>query len=131
MKWILYIMLFVTPAANLTSAEKKDRSVFESHRLWTFQNASTMEFSSFDACYSAQDAIVKSVTDVNVATMTLRTWCFCDAKDALCPDKKTVSDKIKELRSLQLEETKQRLGAAPLAPVKKNYSVERLYPPEK
>ncbi len=61
MKWILFVMLFVTPAKNLTPTEKSDhdptRKVFESHRIWTLQNTSTTEFSSPEACAMMADTI--------------------------------------------------------------------------
>ena len=70
-------MLFTTPAKNLTKEEIADHSKFEANRLFAFQNTSTMEFSSFDACYAVEQEVEKSV--LPVGTMTLRAWRFCDA----------------------------------------------------
>jgi hypothetical protein len=92
-------MLFSTPAANVTGkADKaclmhKDiseikqilecRPKFEKGRVWSLQSTSQFEFSAFESCVRNQDQLM---TDTNVAsTMTLRTWCFCDAENDTCP----------------------------------------------
>jgi hypothetical protein len=99
MKWILDIMLFSTPAANVTNkadqacfkydklTEIKQilacRPKFESRRVWSLQTTSQMDFAIFDSCLLTQDELMASS---NVAsTMTLRTWCFCEDVAKKCP----------------------------------------------
>ena len=133
MKWILFLMLFVTPAKNLTPGEKTDhdptRKQFESHRIWTLQSASTIEFSSPEACAKMADTIRQSVVDAQVATLTLRTWCICDSPTLTCPPKAAVSEQLKPLTRPQLKESEQRIqGEA--AQAKSNFTILRMFPPE-
>jgi hypothetical protein len=142
MKWILYIMLFVTPPQNLTKAEIKDHELFELNRIWTLQSASTTELSSLDACFWTQDEIVSSITGVNVATMTARVWCACDSmeKTKPCPTEQEIIDRVKVLRAQAAQRRKN-----PAAPrtgltiesqppvtdgaVGGSFSMQRLFPP--
>ncbi len=99
MKWILYLMLFSTPAANVTGKHDKTcllhkdlkeirdilkcRPLFEKGRIWSLQTTSKFNYSSFESCVRTQDQLM---ADTNVAsTMTLRTWCFCEADNDKCP----------------------------------------------
>jgi hypothetical protein len=109
MKWILFVMLFVTPAQNLTKQEVNSHPLFESHRIWTLQSTSTMEFSSGDACVAMEQELRSSIIGVHVATMTMRTWCACDGK--MC-----------QSQPMAIE------GVQPGE--KKNFLIKRLYPPE-
>jgi hypothetical protein len=99
MKWILYMMLFTTPAANVTNKDDATclkmstvdkinqisvcRPLFEAKRVWSLQTTSQVEFALYDSCVRAQDLLV---ANSNVAsTMTLRTWCICEAENGKCP----------------------------------------------
>ncbi|MBS0270997.1 MAG: hypothetical protein JSS54_18745, partial [Proteobacteria bacterium] len=99
MKWTLYLMLFTAPAANVTDpAEQqclsyqtvrniddifKCRPDFESKRIWSLQSTSQFDVSTLEACVERQDQLIASS---NIAsTMTLRSWCFCDAEKDECP----------------------------------------------
>jgi hypothetical protein len=132
MKWILFVMLFVTPAKNLTSAEKSDhdstRKLFESHRIWTLQSSSTVELSSQDACVRMADTIRQSIVDAQVATMTLRTWCVCDSPTLTCPSKAAASVQIETARQ-KTKETEQQRGPAAAQP-NTNFTILRMFPPE-
>jgi hypothetical protein len=151
MKWILYIMLFVTPPANLTKKDEvsclKMQSVkqikeieacrpkFESARLWSLQSTSTLEFSSFSACLIANDELESSV---NVAaTMAIRTWCICDSDKNLCPDSATLASLARDVRDCEKENpdspqtcavNKVRIATERDKP-NANSSVLRIYPP--
>jgi hypothetical protein len=97
-KWVLYMMLFSTPAANVTGTDQtclgyKDvtdvkqiidcRPKFERNRIWSLQTASQMEFNRLESCFGALD---KLMVNSNVAaTMTLRAWCICDGSEKKCP----------------------------------------------
>ncbi|MGY3617741.1 hypothetical protein [Bradyrhizobium sp. USDA 10063] len=99
MKWILYVMLFSTPAANVTHKDDKEclknkevwqieqilkcRPAFEAKRIWSLQATSQFEYKEFESCVRTQDQLM---ADTNVAsTMTVRTWCFCEAENLGCP----------------------------------------------
>jgi hypothetical protein len=130
MKWILYLMLFVTPADNLSDAEKKSRDVFESNRIWTLQSTSTMVFSTFDACYFAQKELVDAV--IKVDTLTIRTWCDCDSDSdkKACPNKAWIDQRIRDLKDQAKQEAKTEKIAPPVEQ-NKRYMIQRLYPPVK
>jgi hypothetical protein len=78
-KYILYLMLFVTPAATLTSAEKKANGGLglkdENKHVWTLQTVTQTEFPSHDACMLAGYELVQSVGIV--MNLTARGWCIC------------------------------------------------------
>lgn len=99
MKWILYVMLFSTPAANVTHKEDKEclknqevwqieqimkcRPKFETKRIWSLHATSQFEYKEFESCVRTQDQLM---ANTNVAsTMTMRTWCFCEAENLECP----------------------------------------------
>jgi len=99
MKWILYVMLFSTPAATVTNNAEKSclkhqdvkeieqilvcRPKFEAKRIWSLQATSQFEYKEFESCVRTQDQLM---ADTNVAsTMTMRTWCFCEAANQDCP----------------------------------------------
>jgi hypothetical protein len=46
-------MLFVTPAATLTPAEKKQGYTDETKHIWTLQTVTQTEFTNQDACVAA------------------------------------------------------------------------------
>lgn len=75
MKFILYLMFFVTQAANLNSAEKKQGFKIESKHLWTLQNITQTEFTSHAACMLAGTEMVQNVGIV--ANLTVKGWCIC------------------------------------------------------
>jgi hypothetical protein len=138
MKWILFIMLFVTPPKNVTKEEitdKKFPALFEKHRLWTLQATSTMEFSSLEGCFTMQAELQDSMASVHVATLTSRVWCACDSPDNNCPNAVQIADKIKELadqrkkgtpKSADREGRELSLKEKP----SKSFTIRRLYPPE-
>jgi hypothetical protein len=137
MKWILFIMLFVTPPKNVTKEEITDKNfpnLFEKHRLWTLQSTSTMEFSSLEGCFNMEAELLESMSSVHVATLTSRVWCACDSPDKSCPNVDQIGDVIQNLtiqrnkdkskkftpegRDFNLKETPSR-----------SFSIQRLYPP--
>ncbi|MEA2886079.1 MAG: hypothetical protein QOD11_439 [Bradyrhizobium sp.] len=153
MKWILYLMLFSTPAANVT--EKVDkmclkhdkvteikqilqcRPKFESRRVWSLQTTSQMEFAQFDSCLRTQDELMASS---NVAsTMTLRTWCFCEDPNNKCPSDADLSETVTTLRNCESRgesscraEASNKIQSLTQQPQKgQNASSIRLYPPQK
>ncbi|MGO9360096.1 MAG: hypothetical protein ACLP1D_20915 [Xanthobacteraceae bacterium] len=119
MKWILYIMLFSTPAATVTNKDDIDclkmksvadiakigqcRSKFEQKHVWSLQTSSHLEFSLFESCVRTQD---KLIAESNVAsTMTLRTWCLCEAdKDGKCPPSDHLRDAAAQIRNCEAKE---------------------------
>lgn len=99
MKWVLYVMLFSTSAANISGDDKKClanqdiknirqillcRPNYEAKRLWSLQSTSQTDFSLFESCVKMQDKLIVSS---NVAsTMALRSWCICESEGAnKCP----------------------------------------------
>lgn len=150
MKWILYLMLFTTPAANVTKAEQtcfsyddvsKLESIFdcrqkyEGKHVWALQSSSQLEFSTLESCVKHQDQLM---ANSNVAsTMTLRSWCFCDSDKQECPTDADVRDKTEIIRSCEINpqgalckkaEVKSLVGRT--EPEKgQNSSSIRLYPP--
>lgn len=153
MKWILYLMLFSTPAANVTDAGEKTclklnttteigeilkcREKFESKRIWSLQTTSQMEFALFDTCLLTQDHLIASS---NVAsTMTLRSWCFCEDVGNKCPTEKDLIDVVNRLR--QCESQGAQNCRSEVSNTMKNFlangkpgqsaSSIRLYPPQK
>ena len=77
MNFILYLMLFVTPAANLTPLEKQQGYKSEGIHIWTLQTVTQTQFSSHDACMLAASEIVQSVGPV--MNMTVKGWCICES----------------------------------------------------
>ncbi|UQR61649.1 hypothetical protein LRP30_33235 [Bradyrhizobium sp. C-145] len=121
MKWILYMMLFTTPAANVTNKAEKEclshsdvkqlativkcRPEYEGKHIWSLQSASQLEFSNFQGCVATQN---KLIANSNVAsTMTLRTWCFCDSDKNECPTDEEAVATIRGIRSCELSPTGQ------------------------
>jgi hypothetical protein len=116
MKWILFIMLFITPAANVTKKQDKVclmksdvshiedilecRPKFESERIWSLQTTSQMELESFQSCVRKQDTLL---ANANVAsTMTMRSWCFCESSGASsCPNLQALAGLLKEVRNCE------------------------------
>lgn len=155
MKWILYLMLFSTPAANVTDAKEKAclkldspvkikkildcRPEFESKRVWSLQTTSQMEFAQFETCLLTQDQVMASS---NVAsTMTLRSWCFCDDVNNKCPKESDLIEIVNELRQCESQGA-QNCRATASAKIQgilpdgkskpgQNASSIRLYPPQK
>jgi hypothetical protein len=151
MKWILYLMLFTTPAANVTKKAEIDclaqetvsqiedisqcRPNFEGKRVWSLQTTSQLEFSTLESCVRHQDQLI---VDSNVAsTMTLRTWCFCDSDKGECPTDKDAAHAAAKVRICEIDpkgkpcrdalnEPKSFIGNAG-----QNASSIRLYPPPK
>ena len=99
MKWILFVILFVTPAKNLTTAEMRDpdpyRKKFESGRVWTQQSASTMEFSTPEACAAMENMICQSIVQPKVANLTLRMWCACDSRMVNVPTRRRCQKRLR------------------------------------
>jgi hypothetical protein len=150
MKWILYIMLFSTPAANVTNKAdqacfKHDktteikqilacRPTFESKRVWSLQTTSQIEFSLFDSCLRTQDELMASS---NVAsTMTLRTWCFCEDVNNKCPADAQLVETVATLRDCESKggskcraEASKAIERFAQQPAGQNASSIRLYPP--
>lgn len=137
MKWILFIMLFVTPAKNVTKEEIDDTNyptLFEKHRLWTLQSTSTMEFSSLDGCFNMEAELLESVSSVHVANLTSRVWCACDSADNKCPNANEIKNKIQELSKARAQVKSRRLtpegralnsGTPP-----SSFAIQRMFPPE-
>ncbi len=115
MKWILYLMLFSAPAANVTNKADKAcllhdkiteikqilecRPQYESKRVWSLQTTSQLEFTLFDSCLRTQDELIASS---NVAsTMTLRTWCFCEDANNKCPTGAQLKQTVTTLRNCE------------------------------
>jgi hypothetical protein len=152
MKWILYIMLFTTPAANVTSnADKaclahsdvsrlesifKCRPDYEGKHIWSLQSTSQLEFSSLQSCVKTQN---KLIANSNVAsTMTLRTWCFCDSDKGECPTDDDADKAITQIKDCEAnpagpacqaarKSTKSFVGPDPSAG--QNSTSIQLYPP--
>lgn len=137
MKWILFIMLFVTPPKNVTKEEIKDPkfpTLFEKHRLWTLQSSSSMEFSTLEGCFNMEAELLDSMSSVHVATMTSRVWCACDSSDNKCPNSKDIQEKISQLseqRSADKKKSATREGRDLIARQKpsSSFSIQRIYPP--
>jgi hypothetical protein len=137
MKWILFIMLFVTPPKNVTKEEITDKNfpnLFEKHRLWTLQSTSTMEFSSLEGCFNMEAELLESMSSVHVATLTSRVWCACDSPDKSCPNADKIREQIEDLTKKRNQEKS--ISATPggrSANLKetpsRQFSVHRLYPP--
>jgi hypothetical protein len=117
MKWILYVMLFNTPAVNITSkaeiaclAREKVSEIglislcrpdFEGKHVWSLQTASQLEFSTLESCVKHQDQLI---ANSNVAsTMTLRSWCFCDSDKEECPTDKQADDAAAAIRICEID----------------------------
>jgi hypothetical protein len=98
MKFILFLMLFVTPATNPSKDELKQGYKDESKHIWTLQSTSTMEFASRDACRAVGASMVDNVA--KVATVTVRGWCICESTDPnkTCPESTDTSAKNALLR---------------------------------
>jgi hypothetical protein len=152
MKWILYLMLFSTPAANVTDAKEKAclelktttkiekilqcREKFESKRIWSLQTTSQMEFAQFETCLLTQDQLFASS---NVAsTMTMRSWCFCEDVGNKCPKESDLIDVVNRLRRCE-SQGEQNCRAEASTKIKtllsektgQNASSIRLYPPQR
>lgn len=154
MKWILYMMLFTTPAANVTDKTEKEclsqsdvshlasifkcRPAYEGKRIWSLQSTSQLEFSNLQSCVKTQNQLI---ANSNVAsTMTLRTWCFCDFNNGECPTDSEARDAVGDIRSCQLsptgqtcqdarKKTKNFVGEEAAAGVGQNSTSIQLYPP--
>jgi hypothetical protein len=155
MKWILYVMLFTTSAANVKNGTEQAclrmddvtqianiidcRPKFEGKRIWSLQSSSQLEFSSLDSCVRTQDELI---ANSNVAsTMTLRTWCFCDSEDKQCPTHDEAKKLAAGIRLCETDSSGEACKKAPktrsdlrppgaAAPVEgRNSSSIRLYPP--
>ncbi|MBB4395093.1 hypothetical protein [Bradyrhizobium sp. ERR14] len=154
MKWILYVMLFTTPAANVTNKADRDclayedvgqilkiidcRPRFEGRHVWSLQSSSQLEFSSLETCVKTQDVLI---ANSNVAsTMTLRTWCFCDSDNKQCPTRAENKKLADAIRLCEVnpdgdsckKAPKTRFDLVPpnaAAPEGQNSSSIRLYPP--
>jgi hypothetical protein len=117
MKWILYLMLFTTPAANVTEKAEQTclshktvreltsifacRPEFEGKRIWSLQSTSQLDFSNLESCVKTQDQLI---ANSNVAsTMTLRTWCFCDSDAAKCPTVALAEEAIGAIRNCEIK----------------------------
>jgi hypothetical protein len=155
MKWILYLMLFNTPAVNVTNkpeitclAQDKVsqilsifdcRPAFEGKRIWSLQTTSQLEFSTLESCVRHQDQLI---ANSNVAsTMTLRSWCFCDSDKEECPTDQKAANATAAIRTCEIDPN----GIACKENLKKprnflgldaeekgqNSSSIRLYPPPK
>jgi hypothetical protein len=115
MKWILYIMLFSTPAANVTNKadkiclQRKEvkeiseiidcRQKFEGRHVWSLQTTSQMEFSAFEGCFGTLDQLM---ADSNVAsTMTSRSYCICDDEKGKCPTERQLAKSLADLRTCE------------------------------
>lgn len=154
MKWILYVMLFTAPAANITNKKDVDclkihevtqidqigdcRKRFEAKQVWSLQAASQTEFQLFDSCVRMQDLLTASS---NVAsTMTLRAWCFCESTDWQCPSQPQLIELAKTIRACEKAKKEPASCHGPqaniaLEAVKKsgggqNASSIRLFPPQ-
>ena len=109
------MMLFSTPAANVTNKDdvaclkmgevsqigqiSTCRPQFESRRVWSLQTTSQIEFALFDSCVRAQDMLV---ANSNVAsTMTLRTWCICEAENGKCPTNIQLKQAVEKIRACE------------------------------
>jgi hypothetical protein len=124
-------------------AEAKDpdpyRQKFESHRVWTQQSASTMEFSTAEACAAMENMICQSIVQPKVANLTLRMWCACDSENGQCPDQKSLPPEIKEPCGSELKQIQTnihnrmmslKLGPPGAEPNKGNYTILRGFPPD-
>jgi hypothetical protein len=115
MKWILYLMIFVTPAANVTSRTEKVclshdsisqldsifecRPKYEGKHLWALQSTSQLEFSNLQSCVKTQDQLI---ANSNVAsTLTMRSWCFCDSDRDECPTEQRAEETVDRIRSCE------------------------------
>ena len=150
MKWILYIMLFSTPAANITNKadlqclDKKNKDIsvitdcrrnFESRHVWSLQTTSQMEFSDVQGCVITRNTMK---IDTNVAsTMTIRTWCICDDPNGKCPTDQQLAQAFETHRKCEstgatscLVETKKTFEGYLTSPTQhNNFSIIRLDPP--
>jgi hypothetical protein len=154
MKWILYLMLFTTPAANVTNKAEQTclshdnvsqlasifdcRPKYEGKHIWALQSTSQLEFSNLQSCVKTQDHLI---ANSNVAsTMTLRTWCFCDSDKGECPTDELAARTVGEIRSCEVDPTGPRcqdarkkfnnfVGPDPATGGGQNSTAIRLYPP--
>jgi hypothetical protein len=74
MKWFLFLMFFITPPGPKPPPGQG--------KVWTLQSTSTMEFATEEACTKVGGDIGSSLDET--FTVTMRGWCFCEAK---APDK--------------------------------------------
>jgi hypothetical protein len=153
MKWILYLMLFTTPAANVTSKTEQTclshddvsqlasifdcRPKYEGKHIWGLQSTSQLEFSNLQSCVKTQDHLI---ANSNVAsTMTLRTWCFCDSDKGECPTDKRAAESVDAIRSCEknpkdskcddVQKTVKTFGVDPATGGGQNSTSIRMYPP--
>ena len=154
MKWILFLMLFTTPAANVTNkADQKClthssvddlgtilqcRPDYEGRHIWSLQSASQLEFSNLESCVKTQDQLI---ANSNVAsTMTLRSWCFCDSSTQQCPTDQDAADYVSAIRICKINPKDAKCDAArkttksfttldPAKPEGQNATSIQLYPP--
>jgi hypothetical protein len=75
MKFILYLMLFVTQTANLSTAEKKQGYKDVSKHMWTLQSVAQTEYPSHEACMLAGKQLVQNIGPV--MNLTVMGWCIC------------------------------------------------------
>jgi hypothetical protein len=117
MKWILYVMLFTTPASNVTNKTEQAclrhdkitemfdifacRPNYEGKHIWSLQSTSQLDFSNIEGCVKAQDELI---VNSNVAsTMTLRTWCFCDSDTQQCPKDNEIDQLVGNVRECEMD----------------------------
>lgn len=137
MKWILYLLLFVTsawnyPEGSVIANDKKERG-----HIWTFQNTTTMSLSSLDACAVVGNNLINSITAVD--TMTVRAWCFCDdAKQ--CPNEDQAVAQAANAINADIAKQPEQIRAhlktfsvpeRALPTEKQDYTILRLFPPAK
>jgi len=116
MKFILFLMFFVTPPGPSDTAPED--------RVWSLQSTSAMEFKSQLACNSTGTAITESL--VKTYTVTVRAWCFCESDNpaAPCPETPTVSPNDRNkfmMYQLQLDQLKKKSP--------RGFGMQRLEPP--
>lgn len=120
MKWILYLMLFSSPAQNVTDSDDQKclalndisrierieecRPHYEGSRVWSLQGTSQTEFVLFESCLRMYDQLLASS---NVAsTMAVRSWCICESEGVgKCPTQADLIKAATEIRRCEREDT--------------------------
>jgi hypothetical protein len=99
MKYILFLMFFITPPGPPPPPGKS--------KIWTLQSTSTMEFKSRAACRFVGSKITDSLEKTD--TLTVRGWCFCEsAAAAECPDDKGEPEALAPKGTIGAEQLKPR-----------------------
>lgn len=90
MKYVLFMMFFITPVHEGGKSEAKN--------VWALQSTSQIDFDDMNACKKAGADLTNSIDPVNNLTMTA--WCICKIKnDPECSHERNSNKTILEFRN--------------------------------